>query len=124
MGMGQLMYEYRGTYKVTEVQYEPNNVVKLRLEGEDGLVTIELPAIINKFKSGDSILISLSGAKDENYRSNWDIYMWGIVYYSGEDAVRISIGGFILHMEGNAFKANRPGVGEKIYVGLRGTRGT
>ncbi|ABW00880.1 hypothetical protein [Caldivirga maquilingensis] len=111
------MYEYRGTYKVTGIEYEPNNVVKLRLEGEGSLITVELPAIINKFKQGDSVLISLSSSKDENYKGNWDVYMWGMVYYLGENFMRISIGGFILHLEGNV--SSRPNLGDKIYVGLK-----
>lgn len=112
------MYEYKGTYRVTGLEYEPNNVVKLRLEGEDGLMMIELPAVVNRFREGDSVLVSLSSSRDENYRENWSVYMWGVVYYSGEDYVRLSIGGFIMHMEGGVVK-NRPGLGEKIYIGLR-----
>lgn len=110
------MYRFEGRFRVDSLETEPNDVVKVNLTGNGLRAFVELPGRIALFKAGDEVLLSLSSEKDENYRSNWDVYMWGVVYYSGEGGFRVSIGGFILSLEG---VSEKPTVGEKVYVGLK-----
>jgi len=69
-----------------------------------------------KIDRGFKVRLSLDNNKDENYRQNWDVYMWGKVYYVSQDMVRISIGGLILELRGYDGPVS---LGEKVYVGLK-----
>ncbi len=62
------------------------------------------------------VRLSIDNNKDENYRQNWDVYMWGKVYYVAEKLVRISLGGLILEIRGYTEPVN---IGEKVYVGIK-----
>lgn len=110
------MFKAESTYVVKGVEKVSSNVVRVMLEGEGTSLTMELPTSLAAFNSGDRVLVNLSSEKDPDYKSRWDIYMWGIVYYAGADAVRISVGGFIVVVSG---LANKPNVGDKVYVGVK-----
>ncbi|MGC8606105.1 MAG: hypothetical protein ACP5GZ_00850 [Vulcanisaeta sp.] len=109
-----------GDFKVVNVkETDYKGVVRLEMEGSSGIsLALEYPknAVGVDIKQGDNVRINISNEKDPNYTLNWDVYMNGIVYYVGENIVKISIGGLIMDI--NNFK-NNVKVGEKVYIGLR-----
>ncbi len=78
-------------------------------EYPEGVVKVE----INKDMK---VRLCIDNVKDENYKQNWDVYMWGKVYYVAEKLVRISLGGLILEIKGYSEPVN---IGEKVYVGIK-----
>ncbi|OYT27248.1 MAG: hypothetical protein B6V02_00295 [Thermoprotei archaeon ex4572_64] len=108
-------------------EFEVKNVKKLPYRGIDGLelesssgtcMYLEYPSSIIKIPItvGNKVKISLSKVKDENYKVNWDIYMWGLVYYVSERFVRISIGGLILELKNVDTSLE---VGDRVYIGIK-----
>ncbi len=116
-----LEMKYRGVFKVLKVEDMPdysglkaiyltdNAGREVYLEFPEKLTNVKIPANVN-------IELSLDNVKDEDYKSNWDVYMWGIVYYSDESRIRISIGGLIMELKNFNVKAE---IGEKVYVGIK-----
>lgn len=109
-----------GDFRVINVRETGyRGVVRLEMEGPSGVaLSLEYPrdAVGVDIRQGDNVRVSISSDRDPNYKSNWDVYMSGIVYYVGEGLVKVSIGGLILDV--NNFK-NEVRVGEKVYVGLK-----
>ena len=104
---------------VQEIEKTPyEKIIALRMVGNNIKVRLEYPykVIGVNFNVGDKVRLSIDNVKDENYKLNWDVYMWGIVYYVSQNIVRISIGGLILDVEGYTGPVN---VGEKVYIGLK-----
>ncbi len=70
------------------------------------------------FNVGDAVELALSLEKDEDYRGNWDIYMWGIVYSYKDRRMYVSVGGLIMSIhvtdEESPFS-----IGSKVYIGIR-----
>ncbi len=108
-------------------EFEVKNVKKLPYRGIDGLeleslsgihMYLEYPSSVIKIPItvGNKVKISLSKVKDENYKANWDIYMWGLVYYISEKYIRISIGGLILELKNIDTSLE---IGDKVYIGIK-----
>ncbi len=104
-------------------QVEPlpdyDGIKALTMRSQSGLqVYLEYPekAVGVRIDRGYRIRLSLDNVRDENYRTNWDVYMWGKVYYISQDTVRISIGGLILELKGYKDPVS---LGEKVYIGLK-----
>ena len=91
----------------------------IEMSNEKGIkIYLEYPAKILpiRYNVGDKIRLNIDNVKDSDYKKNWDVYMWGIVYYVTEDLIRISIHGLILEIKGFKTSVN---IGEKVYIGLK-----
>ncbi len=113
--------KFEGKFRVVKVEPMPDYPAlrALYLSDESGReIYLEYPEeIVNiKVNEGDSIYLSISHQKDEKYRENWDLYMWGRIYYKDGSRTRISIGGLIVEVKS---QDNIGEIGDKVYVGLR-----
>ncbi len=113
--------KFRGVFKVLKVESLPDysGLKAIYMVDDSGReIYLEYPEELTKVRISEnsSVEISLDNVKDENYKTNWDVYMWGVVYYSAENVIRISIGGLIMELKKFDIK---PEVGEKVYVGLK-----
>ena len=109
-----------GTFEVVDVrptQYRGIMLVELRGESELDVVMEYPSGVVNvPLDKGSMVRLGIDNVKDERFRENWDVYMWGLVYYVGGNRVKISVGGLIIDVR-NYRGAAMPG--EKVYVGLK-----
>ncbi|NPA23263.1 MAG: hypothetical protein GXO23_03095 [Crenarchaeota archaeon] len=113
--------KFEGKFKVVRVEIMPDypSLKALYMVDDSGReMYLEYPEEILKIKvnEGDTLYISIDHQKDERYRENWDVYMWGRIYYRDGSRTRISIGGLILELKS---PDNLGEVGDKVYVGIR-----
>ena len=109
--------------KVAEIRdTQWRGIKRIVVEHEGGESLLELPldrlSPYVTLNVGDDIELSISLEKDENYRSNWDVYMWGVVYSYRDERIYISVGGLIMSVyvpkDGAPFS-----IGSKVYVGVK-----
>ncbi len=112
--------KFEGKFKVVKVETMPDypSIKALHMVDDSGReIYLEYPEeVLNvKINEGDQIYLCIDHQKDEKYRENWDVYMWGRIYYKDGSRTRVSIGGLILEVRG----CDLGEVGDKVYVGIR-----
>ena len=107
------------TVEQAELLPEYDGIKALIMKNNKGhQVYLEYPekAVGVEIYKGLRVRLCLDNVKDPDYRKNWDVYMWGKVYYVSQDMVKISLGGLILEIRGFSGPVS---LGEKVYVGLK-----
>ncbi len=101
--------QWRGIKRLVVAHGDGESLLELPLDKIAAHVTLNV---------GDSVEVAVSPERDENYRDNWDIYMWGIVYSYKDRHMYVSVGGLIMSIqvvdEGGPFS-----IGSKVYIGVR-----
>ncbi|AEA13036.1 hypothetical protein TUZN_1568 [Thermoproteus uzoniensis 768-20] len=83
----------------------------------DAEAELEIPLdILNiNLNKNNTLIINIDKNKDQDYKTKYDIYMWGILYNKNNDITYISIGGLIFKI-----KLNLPyNIGDKLYIGIK-----